>query len=98
MLHGVAKYCTMLLGDLTHLLIYSLANLLVPNHVKIVTMFFAFRLAAPTTWNDLPDFVKAAESFSVFKHCLKCHLFDMAFLKSNSLVPTGISVSQPLQQ
>jgi len=58
----------------------SSSNLLiVPNRVKTVTASRAFRVAAPTIWNNLPDFVKVADSFNVFKRRLKCHLFDAAF-------------------
>ena len=53
--------------------------LIVPNRVKTVTASRAFRVAAPTIWNNLPDFVKVADSFNVFKRRLKCHLFDAAF-------------------
>ena len=58
----------------------SSSNLLiVPNRVKTVTASRAFRVAAPTIWNTLPDFVKVSDSFYVFKRRLKCHLFDAAF-------------------
>jgi len=33
----------------------------------------------PIIWNNLPDFVEVADSFNVFKHRLKCHLFDATF-------------------
>jgi len=39
----------------------------------------AFPVAALTIWNNLPDFVKVADSFNVFKRRLKFHLFDTAF-------------------
>jgi len=50
----------------------------VPHSVKTVrpTASRAFRVAAPTIWNNLPDFVKVADSFNVFKRRLKCHLFN----------------------
>jgi len=41
--------------------------LIVPHHVKTVTVSRAFRIAAPTILNNLPDFVKVADSFNVFK-------------------------------
>ena len=53
--------------------------LVVPNRVKTVTSSRAFRVAAPTIWNNLPDSVKVADSFNVFKRRLKCHLFNEAF-------------------
>jgi len=34
--------------------------------VQTVTASRAFRVAAPTIWNNLPDFVKLADSFNVF--------------------------------
>jgi len=58
----------------------SSSHLLILRHrVKTVTATRAFRVAAPTISNSLPDFVKVADSFSVFKRRLKCHLFDAAF-------------------
>jgi len=53
--------------------------MIVPHRVKTVTASRAFRVVAPTVWNNLPDFVKVADSFNVFKRRLKCHLFDAAF-------------------
>jgi len=53
--------------------------LIVPQRVKTVTASRAFRVAAPTIWNNLPDYVKVADSFNVLKRRLKCHLFDAAF-------------------
>ena len=53
--------------------------LIVLDCVKTVTASHAFRVAAPTIWNNLPDFVEVADSFNIFKHQLKCHLFDVAF-------------------
>jgi len=53
--------------------------LIVPHHVKTVTASHAFHISAPTIWYNLPDFVKLADSFNDFKHCLKCHLFNEAF-------------------
>jgi hypothetical protein len=58
----------------------SSSNLLaVPNRVKTVTASRTFRMAAPTVWNNLPESVKAVDSFIVFKRRLKCFLFDAAF-------------------
>ena len=54
--------------------------LAVPSRVKTVTASRAFSVAAPTVWNILPVAVKTADSFSIFKRRLKCHLFDTAFL------------------
>jgi len=45
----------------------SSSNLLiVPHRVKAVTASRAFRVAAPTIWNNLPDFVEVDDSFNVF--------------------------------
>ena len=58
----------------------SSSNLLVvPNRVETVTASRTFRVAAPTIWNNLPNSVKVADSFNVFKRRLKCHLFNEAF-------------------
>ena len=57
----------------------SSSNLLVvPNCVKTVTASHTFRVAAPTIWNNLPDSVKVADSFNVFKRRLKSRLFNEA--------------------
>jgi len=53
--------------------------LIAPHRVKTVTASRDIRVAAPAIWNNLPNFVKVADSFNVFKHHLKCHLFDAAF-------------------
>jgi len=53
--------------------------LLVPHRVKTGTPSPAFRVAAPIIWNNLPDFVKLADSPNFFKRRLKCLLFDAAF-------------------
>jgi len=53
--------------------------LIVPHRVTIVKASRAFHVAAPTIWNNLPDFVNVADSLNVFKRHLKCHLFDAAF-------------------
>jgi len=45
--------------------------LIVPHHVKTVTASHTFRVVAPTIWNNLPDFVKVADSFNVVKRRLK---------------------------
>jgi len=59
----------------------SNSHLLVPNSVKTVTASYAFSVAAPTIWNNLPVTVKTADSYNVFKRRLKCHLFaDAAFV------------------
>lgn len=50
--------------------------LVVPNHVKTAT---ASRVAAPTIWNNLPEFVEDIDSFNVFKCRLKSHMLDVAF-------------------
>jgi len=56
-------------------------SLVVPNRVKTVATSLAFSVTAPTIWNNLPVTVKTADSFNVFKHRLKCHLFvDAAFV------------------
>ena len=59
----------------------SSAHLLtVPGRVKTVTASRAFRIAGPTLWNTLPDIVKSADSFDVFKRRLKSHFFNLAFM------------------
>jgi len=52
--------------------------LIAPQREKTVTSFRAVRGAAPTVWNNLPVFVKVADSFNVIKRHLICHLFDAA--------------------
>ena len=54
--------------------------LVVPNHVETVNASRAFSVAAPTIWNILPIAVETADSFNVFEHRIKSHLFDTAFL------------------
>jgi len=62
--------------------------LIVPHRAKTDTASRTFRVAAPTIWNNLPDFVEVADSFDVFKRRLKCHLSDAVF-------PAGVSVLKP---
>jgi len=59
-------------------------------------IYVTFRVATPTIWNNLPNFIKVADSFNVFWRRLKCHLFDTAFRQPS--FPTGVSVSQPHKQ
>jgi len=66
--------------------------LIVPHRVKTVTASRAFRVAAPTIWNNVPDFVKVEDSFNVFKRRLKCYLFNVAF-KQPSFQPASLSRS-----
>ena len=54
--------------------------LAVPNRVRTVTASRAFSVAAPTIWKILHIAVKTTDSFNVFKHRLKCHLFDTRFV------------------
>ena len=35
----------------------------------------AFSFAGPRAWNSLPEYLRQASSFSVFKRCLKTYLF-----------------------
>jgi hypothetical protein len=60
-------------------LVLAHSNTHVLNRVKIVTASHAFRVDAPTIWNHLPDYVKAADSFDVCKRSSKCYLLDAAF-------------------
>jgi len=53
--------------------------LIVPHCVNTVTASNAFHVASPTIWNNLPAFVKVADSFNVFMRCLKSYLCDTAF-------------------
>ena len=39
----------------------------------------SFTVAGPSTWNSLPDFVKDAESFDIFKSRLKTHFFRESY-------------------
>ena len=80
----------------------SSSNLLgVPNRVKTVTASFAFRVAACISvacsvaciLNNLPYFVKVADSFNIFKRRLKCNLFDEAFLTTAFFQPASLSCS-----
>ena len=71
----------------------SSSNLfVVPNRVETVTASRAFR-AAPTIWNNLPDSVKVADLFNVFKRRLKCHLFNKAFKTTANFQPASLSRS-----
>jgi len=38
-----------------------------------------FPVAGPQTWNDLPEDVTSAESFTTFRRLLKIHLFGKSF-------------------
>ena len=58
--------------------------LIVPNRVKTVTASRAFRVAAPTIWNNLPDFVKVADSFNVFKR--RSNVICLTRLLNNRIV------------
>jgi len=57
-----------------------------------VTASRAIRVAAPTIGNSVPDFVKLADSFNVFKRRLKFHV------SKQPSFPTGVSVSQSHKQ
>jgi len=52
---------------------------------KIKTDFFhllanhVFAIAAPSSWNSLPDFVRDSQSYSNFLSKLKTHYFSIAF-------------------
>ena len=39
----------------------------------------SFRCAAATLWNDLPEYIKKADSLAQFKRLLKTHLFQQAY-------------------
>ena len=39
----------------------------------------SFTVAAPKLWNELPKEIRDISSISVFKTCLKTHLFKLAF-------------------
>ena len=57
----------------------SVANLLtVPPH-KLTFGSRAFRVAAPTIWNSLPDDIRSSNSLAVFRRRLKTHFFNRAF-------------------
>ena len=38
----------------------------------------SFSLAAPVEWNNLPSYIRNAQSITIFKNLLKTHLFQMA--------------------
>jgi len=59
--------------------LYARQVLIVPHRVTTVTASRAFRVAALTIWNNLPNIVKEADSFNVFKRRLKYHIFDALF-------------------
>jgi len=40
---------------------------------------YAFLIAGPQTWNDLPENVTSVESFTRFRRLLKTHLFRKFF-------------------
>ena len=57
----------------------SVANLLtVPPH-KLTFGSRAFRVAAPTIWNSLPDDIRSSNSLALFRRRLKTHFFNRAF-------------------
>jgi len=70
--------------------------LVVPHRVKTITASRAFRVAALTIWNSLPNVVRVSDSFNVVKRRLKYHLFDAAF--QTTVFPIDVSVSQPHKQ
>ena len=41
----------------------------------------SFSCYAPRIWNDLPDYIKLADSLEIFKTLLKTHLFSIAYSK-----------------
>jgi len=68
-------------------------GLLIVSHcLNTVTASRGFCVAAPTIWNNLPDFIKVADYFNVFKRRLQCHLFDTAF-QNHLLKPASLSHS-----
>ena len=57
----------------------SVANLLtVPPH-KLTFGSRAFRVAAPTVWNSLPEDIRSIDSLPIFRRRLKTHFFNCAF-------------------
>lgn len=43
----------------------------------------SFSVAGPTTWNSLPETVRAVTDTTAFKRVLKTHFFNIAFISSN---------------
>ena len=43
----------------------------------------SFSVAGPTTWNSLPETVRADTDTKAFKRVLKTHFFNIAFISSN---------------
>jgi len=60
--------------------------------VKTVTASRVFRVAAPTIWNNLPDFVKVADSCNVFKRRLNVNCLTLLF-KQPFYQPAALSRS-----
>jgi hypothetical protein len=51
----------------------------VPKSVLVSGGDRAFSCVAPRLWNKLPDYIRGAESLSIFKSALKTYLFKCAF-------------------
>lgn len=82
-LHGLAPPY---LSDLLHpyapsrsLRSADLSLLTVPKTKRKLRGDRAFSVAAPKLWNDLPLYIRQAESLSAFKSSLKTYLFSLAF-------------------
>jgi hypothetical protein len=57
-------------------------ELLVPHPTCSIHVYLyscSFNFVAPRLWNQLPFTIRSANSLSVFKSCLKTHLFTSAF-------------------
>ena len=54
-------------------------DLLVVHRSRTATASRAFRVAAPQTWNGLPQHIRSASSITSFRGHLKTHLCDIAY-------------------
>ena len=57
----------------------SSRNLICKSSVGTTLGSHGFRHSAAFVWNNMPDNIRRAESFNVFKRKLKTHLFKLAF-------------------
>jgi len=62
-----------------------LSQLVVPCMRRSTIGDRAFTVAAPRTWNSLPDSLHRLSSLEQFKKHLKTHLFKFSFVQQDSL-------------
>ena len=56
----------------------SISQLIVPK-TKLNLGKYAFSVAAPRVWNELPITLKTSETIAIFRKKLKTYLFQLAF-------------------